>query len=130
MFHVKHSGVILFHILFYNHEMFKSNVLIFTNSEPELIPSESLADQRDALKIEHDVSSMEHYQLYNEFNQLRSLEDGGKIRQLKCLYEGVFRGDEALIDAGIYWYVPNHATMLTFDKDELIKEGFSTDIDS
>lgn len=117
-------------VLFHNHEMYRSNVITFTNSEPELIPNDALMDQKDALKVEHDVSSMEHYQLYNEFNQLRSLEDGGRIRQLKCLYEGVFRGDEALIDAGIYWYVPNHATMLTFDKDELIKEGFSTDADS
>lgn len=114
-------------ILFYNHEMFKSNVLIFTNSEPELIPSESLADQRDALKIEHDVDSYEHYQSYDEFNQLKNLDDGGKVRQLKCSYDGLFRGDEALIDAGLYWYIPNHNTMLTFDTDFLKKEGFATD---
>lgn len=116
-------------VLFYNHEMFKSNILTFTNSEPELIPSESLADQRDALKIEHDVASYEHYQVYDEYNQLRSLDDGGKIRQLKCSYDGLFQGDEALIDAGLYWYIPNHSTMLTFDKNFLVEEGFSTDAD-
>jgi hypothetical protein len=67
-------------VLFYNHEMYKSNVLTFTNSEPELIPNDALLDKRDALRIEHDVYSMEHYQAYNEFNMLRSLEDGGKVR--------------------------------------------------
>ena len=117
-------------VLFHNHEMFKSNIITFTNSEPELIPNSALLDQKDALKISHDVASMEHYQLYNEFNLLRSLEDGSKIRQLKCSYDGVFKKDEALINAGLYWYVPNHSTMLTFDKDDLIKEGFATDADA
>ena len=116
-------------ILFHNHEMYKSNIITFTNSEPHLIPNDALIDKKDALRVEHDVASQEHYQLYNEFNLLRSLEDGGKVRQLKCFYEGLFKGDEALIEAGLYWYVPNHGTMLTFDKADLIKEGFSTDAD-
>ena len=114
-------------VLFYNHEMYKSNVLTFTNSEPELIPNDAFLDKRDALRIEHDVYSMEHYQAYNEFNMLRSLEDGGKVRQLKCFYDGLFRKDEALINAGLYWYVPNHSTMLTADVDALLAEGFGTD---
>lgn len=116
-------------ILFHNHEMYKSNIITFTNSEPHLIPNDALIDKKDALRVEHDVASQEHYQLYNEFNLLRSLEDGGKVRQLKCFYEGLFKGDEALIEAGLYWYIPNHGTMLTFDKADLIKEGFSTDAD-
>ena len=116
-------------VLFHNHEMFKSNVITFTNSEPELIPNDALIDKHDALKIEHDVASFEHYQLYNEFNLLRSLQDGGKIRQLKCFYDGLFKSDEALINAGLYWYIPNHSTMLTFDKEDLLKEGFATDAD-
>lgn len=114
-------------VLFHNHEMYKSNIITFTNSEPELIPNDALIDKKDALKIEHDVASQEHYQSYNEFNQLRSLDDGGRIRQLKCSYDGLFKGDEALINAGIYWYIPTHNTMLTFDEEDLIKEGFSTD---
>ena len=114
-------------VLFRNHEMYKSNVITFINSEPDLIPNDIFIDKKDALKIEHDVASYEHYQSYNEFNLLKSLEDGGKVRQLKCFYEGLFRGDEALIDAGIYWYIPNHSTMLTVDVDDLIKEGFNTD---
>ena len=114
-------------VLFRNHEMYKSNIITFINSEPDLIPNDIFIDKKDALKIEHDVASYEHYQSYNEFNLLKSLEDGGKVRQLKCFYEGLFRGDEALIDAGIYWYIPNHSTMLTVDVDDLIKEGFNTD---
>lgn len=116
-------------VLFNNHEMYKSNILTFTNSEPQLIPNDALLDKRDALKIEHGASSQEHYQIYNEFNLLKSLDDGGKIRHLKCFYDGLFKKDEALINAGLYWYIPNHSTMLTFDKEDLIKEGFSTDAD-
>ena len=114
-------------ILFYNHEKYQSNIITFTNSEPELIPAEELLDAKDTLKIEHDVSSLEHYQVYNEFNQLRSLDDGGRIRQLKCFYQGLYKQNEALIEAGLYWYIPNHNTMLTIDTDYLQEEGFSTD---
>ena len=114
-------------VLFYNHEMYKSNIITFTNSED--VPDEYLVDQRDALRIEHDVQSFEHYQSYDVTNMLINVADGGKVRQLKCFYEGLFSGDEALIDAGLYWYIPNTATMLTFDKDDLIKEGFATDAD-
>jgi hypothetical protein len=60
-------------VLFYNHEMYKSNIITFANSEPELIPNDALYDKKDALRVEHDVASMEHYQAYNEFNLLRSL---------------------------------------------------------
>ena len=114
-------------ILFYNHEKYQSNIITFTNSEPELIPAEELLDAKDTLKIEHDVSSLEHYQAYNEFNQLRSLDDGGRIRQLKCFYQGLYKQNEALIEAGLYWYIPNHNTMLTIDTDYLQEEEFSTD---
>ena len=114
-------------VLFYNHEMYKSNVLVFTNSEPELIIPEGWTG--DSLRIEHDVYSMEHYQVYNEYNQLRSLEDGGKVRQLKCYYDGLHKGDEALVNAGLYWYIPNHNSMLTFDVEDLKERGFTTDAD-
>ena len=115
-------------ILFYNHEMYKRNIITFTNSEPDKIPTEELLDKKDVLQIEHDVDSFEHYQVYNEFNQLRSLDDGGRIRQLKCSYKGLYKQNEALINAGIYWYIPSDIdTMLTIDTDYLQEEGFSTD---
>ena len=114
-------------IIFQNHEMYKSNILTFTNSED--VPDEYLIDQKDALRIEHDVQSFEHYQSYDITNMLVNSADAGKYRQLKCYYEGLFSKDEALIDAGLYWYIPNTSTMITFDKDDLIKKGFATDAD-
>ena len=114
-------------IVFQNHEMYKSNILTFTNSED--VPDEYLIDQKDALRIEHDVQSFEHYQSYDITNMLVNSADAGKYRQLKCYYEGLFSKDEALIDAGLYWYIPNTSTMITFDKDDLIKKGFATDAD-
>lgn len=114
-------------IIFQNHEMYKSNILTFTNSED--VPNEYLIDQKDALRIEHDVQSFEHYQSYDITNMLVNLADAGKYRQLKCYYEGLFSKDEALIDAGLYWYIPNTSTMITFDKNDLIKKGFATDAD-
>jgi hypothetical protein len=32
-----------------------------------------------------------------------------------------------LINASLYWYVPNHSTMLAVDTEALIDEGFNTD---
>jgi hypothetical protein len=50
---------------------------------------------------------------------------------LRVSYDGVFSGDEALADAGIYWYVPLTATMLTYDKRHLVEDlGFTTDEES
>lgn len=116
-------------ILFHNHEMYKSNILTFTNSEPEKIPNEYLIDKNDALKIEHDAQSFDHYQSYDIDNTLVNIADSGKIRQLLCSYEGLVSGNEALENASIYWYVPNTSTMLTFDKEDLKARGFATDAD-
>jgi hypothetical protein len=39
-------------------------------------------------------------------------------------------GDEALVDAKIYWYIPINSTMLTYDKAELvINKKFTCDED-
>ena len=115
-------------VLFYNHEMVKSNIVVFTNSEE--VPPRFKVNAGDVLRIEHDVDSREHYQAYSSANDLLNISDGSKTRQLKCFYDGVLTGDETLADAEIYWYIPVNSTMLTYDKKFLVeKQGFSTDID-
>jgi hypothetical protein len=53
------------------------------------------------------------------------------IRQLRCRYDGLLAKDEALVNAGIYWYVPKNSTMLTVDKEDLLENyGFVTDADA
>lgn len=115
-------------VLFYNHEMVKSNIVVLTNSEE--VPPRFKVNAGDVLRIEHDVDSREHYQVYSSANDLLNISDGSKTRQLKCFYDGVLTGDETLAGAEIYWYVPVNSTMLTCDKKFLTeKQGFSTDID-
>ena len=115
-------------VLFHNHEMYKPlEPIQFTNSED--FDSGLLTDKQDALHIEHHTQSFDHYQSYDSYGTLLHLEDGSKVRQLRCLYDGLFQGDEALIDAGIYWYVPNNSSMLRVDIADLKKRGFSTDAD-
>jgi hypothetical protein len=48
-------------VLFYNHEMIKSNVVVFTNTEADKIPNEFLVDANDSLRIEHGADSKDHY---------------------------------------------------------------------
>ena len=115
-------------VLFYNHEMVKSNIVVFTNSEE--VPPRFKVNAGDVLRIEHDIDSREHYQVYSSANDLLNISDGSKTRQLKCFYDGVLTGDETLADAEIYWYIPVNSTMLTYDKKFLVeKQGFSTDVD-
>ena len=115
-------------ILFYNHQMVESNTLIFTNTED--VPNEYLVDAQDSIRIEHDVQSFEHYQLYSTAYDLVNISDESKMRQLKCYYDGVLSGDETLAEANLYWYIPVNSTMLTYDKKYLIEQGFSTDEDN
>ncbi len=112
-------------VLFYNHEMFKSDIVVFDNADE--VPPQYKVDAGDVLKIEHDTDSRDHYQVYSSANDLLNISDGSKSRQLKCFYDGVLSGDETLADAEIYWYIPVNSTMLTYDKEFLIQKGFSTD---
>jgi hypothetical protein len=65
-------------ILFYNHEMFRSNELVFTNRDE--IPNASILDKTDGLMIEHLVDSFDHYPLYNEINYLQDGANAFKSR--------------------------------------------------
>ena len=114
-------------VLFYNHEMCKSNTLTFTNLQASEIPPEFAVDAADILRIEHDTYSQDHYQAYTQANDLVNVADESRIRQLKCYYEGVLCGDEALAGADIFWYIPTNSTMLTYNRKYLIDKGFSTD---
>lgn len=116
-------------ILFYNHERYDSNILTFINTQADEIPPEFAVDAADVIRIEHDVYSQDHYQIYSSANDLVNIADESRIRQLKCFYDGVLVGDEALAGAGLYWYIPINSTMLTYDKKYLIDRGFVTDAD-
>ena len=114
-------------VMFYNHEMIKSNVVTFTNTEAHLIPPDSKTDGGDKLLIEHDVDSRDHYQAYSSAYDLLNIRDGSLYRQIKCTYDGVLAGNEAMADAEIYWYVPVNSTMITYDLAFLKNKGFNTD---
>jgi hypothetical protein len=48
-------------------------------------------------------------------------------RELFVEYDGLLGGNENLVGARIFWYVPRHSTMLTVDLNKLRNLGFSTD---
>lgn len=112
-------------VVFYNHEMYKSNELVFTNSE--VIPDKTTLDKGDILIFEHYENSSDSFQTYNGLNYLTDAADEQKARRVRCHYDGLLAKDEAMVGAGIYWYVPINATMLTYDKEYLTNRGFKTD---
>lgn len=115
-------------IMFKNHEMISSNIIEFNNIDD--VPEDKEVDPSDTLRIEHDVYSQDHYQVYTSAYDLANIADGSKMRQLKCFYDGVLSGDETMVDGWLYWYIPTNATLLTYDRDYLVNTlGFITDID-
>lgn len=115
-------------ILFYNHEMYESNEIVFTNADD--VPDPTTVDKGDAIFIEHGENSQETYQSYGLNNYLVNAADAGKIRTVSVHYEGLLAGDEALAGTQVYWYIPNAATMLTCDDKHLTETlGFRSDKD-
>lgn len=116
-------------LVFYNHNMYKSNELVFTNSD--VIPDKTTLDKGDILIFEHGERSSDNFSLYSDLGILMDSADEHYARQIKVHYDGLLAKDEALVGAGIYWYIPNNgdATMLTFDKEYLTNRGFTTDLD-
>lgn len=113
-------------VLFYNHEMYESNEVVFTNLDDVVDPT--TADKNAAIVITHSTNSQETYQSYGINNFLVNAADASKVRNIEVHYEGLLAGDETLAGAQVYWYIPNAATMLTCDDNYLTKTlGFYSD---
>lgn len=103
-------------IIFYNHTMYKSEPLVFTNQNP---PQDGAAsDQNGALYIEHGNNSRDTYQSYGVNNMLINVADAYQTRTLQAHYEGIMGQDEVLAGGQVFWYIPKNATMLTYDLNE------------
>ena len=112
-------------VLFYNHAMYESNEIVFTNEDR--IPEVANVETGDLLLIKHIDKSRDNYQCYNLTNYLMDSADASHLRQVRVSYDGLLHGDDILPGGGIYWYVPNTSTMLTVDIDELSSRGFVND---
>ena len=114
-------------VLFYNHEMFTSNELVFTNLEE--VPNEVTLDKTDGIAIEHIAESFDTYNLYKENHYLLDASNEYVFREIRCHFDGVTQKDQDVLpEASVYWYVPE-TSMLKYDKEYLINKGFITDAD-
>jgi hypothetical protein len=105
--------------------MYKSNELVFTNDN---FKNPNDTDRVNALSIKHGNNSFDNYQtFYSSSNFLKNNKDALISRELQLNYNGTEEGNEALIGASVYWYVPNHATMIDVDNLKLEKLNFSND---
>ena len=109
-------------VMFYNHEMFMSNELIYENLAP--IIDVTTLDQGKGLTIEHKKDSYSSYHIYTLTNNLRDIADLSRQREIQCHFEGATMGDDALENAEIYWYIPINSTMLWYDEEYLKNKGF------
>jgi hypothetical protein len=78
-------------VLFYNHEMFTSNELVFTNLEE--VPNEVTLDKTDGITIEHIAESFDTYNLYKENHYLLDASNEYVFREIRCHFDGVTQKD-------------------------------------
>lgn len=104
-------------LVIYNHEIYKSNELVFNNTNP--LPTQQETDATDTLRIEHIDSSFNTYYVYDSTHNLKDALDEGKNREIRCHYDGLRHKDDILKGATIHWYIPTDDTMLTYDQDFL-----------
>lgn len=133
-------------ILFYNHQQFKSNTLIFYNEEAvidqttkdavdglyiqltdEILSTTQVdADGKPIVEQADTYNSKETYQLYDITNYLVNRAEAYKKRKIRARYQGGMKGDDYLKkDCIIYWYLPLNSTMLTYSREDLEAAGFS-----
>ena len=106
-------------VIFYNHEKFVSNELVFTNAD-EVVDT-ATADANGAISISHGQNSMDSYQtLYGSNNLLINQGHASVNRELQLSYQGLLGGNEVLAGASVYWYVPRNSTMLSVNATKLI----------
>lgn len=119
-------------IVFANHKKFISNELVFTNLTP--IPDITSIDATGSLFIEHYkrgevCNSRNSYQLYDSNGMLINAAETQYKREIRARFASKDKGDEQLIGAYIYWYVPTTATMLEvfkLDVDKTYHQGRTT----
>ncbi len=125
-------------ILIFNHQIFKSNILVFTNDQPVededtaailnglyLSLTDEEQDYRGNIIKEDTYHSKSTYQLYGVNNYLVNGAEKFKKRKIRARYKTRQLDDEILRSGcRIYWFVPTTGTMLTYNVEELIKDGF------
>lgn len=112
-------------LLFYNHEKYESNEIVFTNERP---PLEEVV--RNAIIIEHSDNSQDNFPLYGVDNALINALDLNTPRKIKLRHLNEFGNfdDEKLVGMSVYWYIPTNATQLRYNESDLT--AFSNDINS
>lgn len=105
-------------VLCYNHEIYFSNILEFTNED--VVPDGNELYKVDALYLEHGSQSHATYQTFYASNYgLANMGEASRDRAIKLSCKEEYGGDKVLGGAQVYWYVPNTTTMLTYNKDIL-----------
>ena len=109
-------------LVIYNHEIYKSNELVFNNTNP--LPTQKETDATDTLRIEHIVNSFNTYHVYDSTYNLKDALDADRDREMRCHYDGLRYKDDILKGATIHWYIPVDNTMITYDEAFLKKRRF------
>lgn len=112
-------------VLFFNHNSYWSNELVFTNENP---PSTPAPKEEDTISIVHGKNSNDSFQKYSATLALVNSADTNINRELFIQYNSIdenITSVEALGDTVVYWYIPIQNTMLKVNYEYLNEIGFS-----
>lgn len=109
-------------VLIYNHELYHSNELVFTN-----VVQSTATPTLNNISIVHADNSKDAYPIYGIDGKLINMADYAKIRKIKVQYlDGWGQlSNKYLANATVYWYIPVSDTMLRYyeyDYDDFQKE--------
>ena len=114
-------------VLFYNHEKFESEPIVFSNLDDL---NGIKTDKNNALSIEHMEGSSDTYQsLYGKNSFLLNAANAKRNRAVKAVYNGTLGNTQQVLldgNAQICWYIPRENTMLNVDSEYLSQQGFTT----
>lgn len=115
-------------VIVFNHNKYESDELIFSNVD-EIVNLSLVEQEKFGFYIDNGENSKDNYQEhYNFTNQLISSNDSKINRTVIARFKDENgHSDEVFDNSWIYWYVPDGATMIDYNVDTLIAEGFSTD---
>ena len=116
-------------LIVYNHNRYESDELVFTNVDKEVNLNIS-DEEKFGFQIINGENAKDNYQEhYNFTNQLISSSDSQVKRTLLASFKNSSDNtNEIFNNSWIYWYVPDGATMIKYNFDDLVTtKGFFTD---
>ena len=115
-------------VIVYNHNRYESDEIVFTNNDKVINLNLTEQDRVD-FEIANSTNSQDNYQdLYNFTSELIQPGEKDLKRAVIAQFKNPDDNNKEIFEKSwIYWYIPDGATMLNYNLDDLEQKKFFTD---